>query len=72
MRTLEVLNFQRGRALRLLVAEVEELSSELSVSTAVTAVTPELQAQIDADRDDFSDVVSRFSKLSAGEPYCSP
>ncbi|MDE0115927.1 MAG: phosphoenolpyruvate carboxylase [bacterium] len=67
--TLEVLAFQRGRALRLLVAEVEELSSELSVSTAVTAITPELQAQIEADRDDFPDVVSRFSKLSAGEPY---
>ncbi len=67
--TLEVLSFQRGRALRLLVAEVEELSSELSVSTAVTAVTPELQAQIESDRDDFPDVVSRFSKLSAGEPY---
>ncbi|MCY3576136.1 MAG: phosphoenolpyruvate carboxylase [bacterium] len=67
--TLEVLNFQQGRALRLLVAEVEELSSELSVSTAVTAITPELQAQIEADRDDFPDVVSRFSKLSAGEPY---
>ena len=67
--TLEVLNFQRGRALRLLVAEVEELSSELSVSTAVTAITPELQAQIEADWDDFPDVVSRFSKLSAGEPY---
>ena len=67
--TLEVLNFQRGRALRLLVAEVEELSSELSVSTAVTTITPELQAQIEADRDDFPNVVSRFSKLSAGEPY---
>lgn len=67
--TLEVLNFQRGRALRLLVAEVEELSSELSVSTAVTAITPELQVQIEADREDFPDVVSRFSKLSAGEPY---
>ena len=67
--TLEVLSFQRGRALRLLVAEVEELSSELSVSTAVTAITPELQAQIESDRHDFPDVVSRFSKLSAGEPY---
>ena len=67
--TLEVLNFQRGRGLRLLVAEIEELSSELSVSTAVSAITPELQAQIEADRDDFPDVVSRFSRLSAGEPY---
>ena len=67
--TLEVLDFQEGRALRLLVAEIEELSSELSVSTAVSGITPELQAQIEADRDGFPDVVSRFSKLSAGEPY---
>ncbi len=67
--TLEVLDFQRGRALRLLVAEIEELSSELSVSTAVTGITEDMQAQLDADREAFPDVVSRFSKLSAGEPY---
>lgn len=67
--TLEVLDFQRGRALRLLVAEIEELSSELSVSTAVTGITEDMQAQLDADRESFPDVVSRFSKLSAGEPY---
>ena len=67
--TLEVLAFQRGRALRLLVAEIEELSSELSVSTAVTAITDELQAQLEADRVEFPDVVVRFSTLSAGEPY---
>ncbi len=67
--TLEVLAFQRGRALRLLVEEIEQVSSELSVSTAVTSISEELQAQIDADRDGFPDVVSRFGKLSAGEPY---
>ena len=67
--TLAVLAFQRARALRLLVAEIEELSSELSVSTAVTGITEELQAQLEADRSGFPDVVSRFSKLSAGEPY---
>ncbi|MCQ3810632.1 MAG: phosphoenolpyruvate carboxylase [Acidimicrobiia bacterium] len=67
--TLEVLAFQRARALRLLLVEVEELSSELSVSTAVAGITEELQAQLDADRDGFPDVVSRFNKLSAGEPY---
>ena len=67
--TLQVLAFQRNRALRLLVAEIEELSSELSVSTAVTGITDELQAQLQTDRDDFPDIVSRFTKLSAGEPY---
>ena len=67
--TRQVLAFQRSRALRLLVVEVEELSSELSVSTAVAGISPELENQIEADRDDFPDVVSRFTKLSAGEPY---
>lgn len=67
--TLEVLAFQRGRALRLLVAEIEELSSELSVSTAVTGISEELSARLEADRQGFSDIVSRFSLLSAGEPY---
>ena len=67
--SLDVLAFQRDRALRLLVAEIEELSSELSVSTAVTGITDELQAQLEADRTGFPDVVVRFSKLSAGEPY---
>ncbi len=67
--TLEVLAFQRGRALRLLVAEIEELSSELSVSTAVAGITEEMQAQLETDRDGFPDIASRFSKLSAGEPY---
>ena len=67
--TLDVLAFQRGRALRLLVAEIEELSSELSVSTAVTGVSEELEAQLEADRESFPDVAARFSKLSAGEPY---
>ena len=67
--TLDVLAFQRDRALRLLVAEIEDLSSELSVSTAVTGITDELQAQLEADRTGFPDVVVRFSKLSAGEPY---
>ena len=67
--TLEVLDFQRGRALRLLVAEIEELSSELSVSTAVTGITDDMQAQLEADREAFPDIASRFNKLSAGEPY---
>ena len=67
--TFEVLAFQRARALRLLIAEVEALSSELSVSTAVTQISDELAAQLEEDAEQFPGVVSRFSKLSAGEPY---
>ncbi|MCY4163339.1 MAG: phosphoenolpyruvate carboxylase [bacterium] len=67
--TLEVLDFQRARALRLLLAEVEALSTELSVSTAVVGISDDLAAQLDADRVDFGDVVEDFARLSEGEPY---
>ncbi|MDH3706264.1 MAG: phosphoenolpyruvate carboxylase, partial [Acidimicrobiia bacterium] len=67
--TTEVLAFQRVRALRLLISEIEELSAELSVSTVVRAISPELAAQLADDMTRYPDVMSRFSKLSAGEPY---
>lgn len=67
--TLDVLEFQRSRALRILVTEVEELSAELSVSTAVAPISDALAAQIADDRDRFPEVTQRFLTLSAGEPY---
>ena len=67
--TGEVLDFQRARALRLLIAEIEGLSSELSVATAVRPISEELQAQLDADDQAFPQVRARFRALSAGEPY---
>jgi len=67
--TGEVLAFQRARALRLLISEVEELSAELSVATQVRRISDELQAQLDADDEDFPEVRARFRALSAGEPY---
>lgn len=67
--TRDVLEFQRGRALRLLIAEVEELSSELSISQVITNITDELAAQIEQDRAEFPRLLSRFLKISAGEPY---
>ena len=42
--TCEVLDFQRARALRLLVGEIEELSAELSIASAIRTISPELQA----------------------------
>ncbi len=67
--TLAVLDFQRSRALRLLITEVEQLSSELSVSTAVRPVSDDLTSQLADDRESFPSVISRFGTLSAGEPY---
>lgn len=67
--TCDVLDFQRARALRLLINEIEELSAELSISTAVRPISDELQAQLDADDETFPQVRARFRALSAGEPY---
>ena len=67
--TQEVLAFQRARALRILIAEIEDVSSELSVSSAVTGISAELETQLSADRERLPEVSARFARLSAGEPY---
>ncbi|MBT5137572.1 MAG: phosphoenolpyruvate carboxylase [Acidimicrobiaceae bacterium] len=67
--TLEVLDFQRARAMRIIINEIEDLSSELSVSTAVRPISDELAIQLQTDRETFPQVLARFSTLSAGEPY---
>ena len=67
--TVEVLEFQRHRALRVLIEEIEGLSSELSVGLAVRGVSDELAEQLAADHEQFPDVTARFDMLSEGEPY---
>ena len=67
--TVEVIEFQRQRALRLLVEEIEGLSSELSVGLAVTGISSELAERIEIDHRQFPEVTARFDTLSAGEPY---
>jgi len=67
--TSDVLDFHRGRAIRILIAEIEELSAELSVSTAVTEISPDLAERIERARESLPAVMSRFGTLSAGEPY---
>ena len=67
--TSEVLAFQRSRALRLLVTEIEELSAELSVSTAVVGISDDLAARVADDERDFPAASARARALSPGEPY---
>ena len=67
--TREVLAFQRSRALRILIAELEELSSELSVSTAVAPISDDLAETLEADRVQFPGLATRAVALAAGEPY---
>ena len=67
--TVEVLAFQRQRALRILIREIEMLSSDLSVGLAAASVSEELSNQLEADRTEFPALTERFRALSAGEPY---
>ena len=67
--TVEVLEFQRQRALRILVEEIEGLSSELSVGLAVTGISDELAERLEVDHREFPHLTARFDTLSAGEPY---
>ena len=67
--TVAVLQFQRQRALRILVEEMEGLSSELSVGLAVRGISSELAERLEVDHRQFPHVTARFDTLSAGEPY---
>jgi phosphoenolpyruvate carboxylase len=67
--TSEVLALQRSRALRILMDEVDELGSELSVSDRVATVSDELAAQIAEDHQQWPDTMAHLNVLSEGEPY---
>ncbi len=67
--TVEVLAHQRTRALRILIAEIEALSSELSVSEAVAGVSNELAKRLAEDAERFPHAVSRRLPVNEGEPY---
>ncbi len=60
--TVAVLAVQRAMALRLLVAEIERLSAELSVSTSVVGVSPELIAALGRERS----LIAGSAELLAG------
>ena len=67
--TLEVLRIQHVHAVRNLIATVEQLAAELSTSDRIVDVDDALTASLAEDADLFPAVHSRFTTLSAGEPY---
>ena len=67
--TLEVLHLQHEVALRKLLVAVEELVTELSSSTLMVAVSPELEKDLAADRQLFPEVYARYQRVNAEEPY---
>ena len=67
--TREVLELYADRALRIHGRLVEQLITELSVSTRVMGVSEELRGSLARDRRALPGVYDRFVRLNAHEPY---
>ncbi len=67
--TREVLARQHDHGLSRLLAAVVDLGAELSSSTTVVGVSPELAASLAADAAALPGVAARHGERNAGEPY---
>ncbi|MGV3563202.1 MAG: phosphoenolpyruvate carboxylase, partial [Nocardioides sp.] len=67
--TLEVLGLQHDLGLRELVRQVEELLTEMTATTRVVGITPELEESLAADAAALPITWSTIERLNAEEPY---
>ena len=67
--TYDVLLLQHEHALSNVSAEVDQLRAELSSSTRITGVSPELEKSLAADLERLPEVSPRFRRLNTYEPY---
>ncbi len=67
--TVEVVELQRARALKLLFEELDLLRGELSTTELIRPVTVELREAVEADRERFADVFARIGRVNDGELY---
>jgi phosphoenolpyruvate carboxylase len=67
--TLEVLALNYDHGLRGLIEAIEALAFELSPSTRVVKVSPDLEASLAVDRADLPATYARFARRNALEPY---
>jgi len=67
--TLETLALQHDRGLTHLIRLVEELSDELSMSTAIAPISEDFSSSLDSDRNQLPAIWRREEKRTAGEPY---
>jgi phosphoenolpyruvate carboxylase len=67
--TMQVLELQHEHGLRALIAHVESVAEELSMSARVHGISDELAAGLEADREALPTVWERFKILNADEPY---
>ena len=67
--TLETLLLHHDRGLRHLIALIEELSEELSVSDLLAPISDEMRESLEHDRESLADVWQREHRRTASEPY---
>ena len=67
--TTEVLELQHEHALRDALEAIDVLRVELSSSTRIVAVSPELMASLDRDLAALPEVEPRYLRLNSEEPY---
>jgi phosphoenolpyruvate carboxylase len=67
--TMDALRLYADRALRFQMDVVDQLIEELSLSTRIAGISPELEASLAADRQALPHVYERFVRLNAEEPY---
>ena len=67
--TMQVLELQHDHGLRNLIAAVEEVAEELSVSSRIRPISADLADSLDHDREVLPLVWQRFRGINANEPY---
>ena len=67
--TLEALALQHDRGITHLIALIEDLSDELSISGRLAPISEHLQASLDTDRDQLPEVWRREGQRTSAEPY---
>ncbi len=67
--TLETLALQHDRGLAHLIRLIEGLSNELSISSRLAPISPELEASLELDRELLPDIWQREHRRTQGEPY---
>ncbi|MGI9585851.1 MAG: phosphoenolpyruvate carboxylase, partial [Acidimicrobiia bacterium] len=67
--TLDILQMQHVHATRNAIAMIEDLAAELSVADRVVGISDDLRESLARDAIRFPEVHSRFTRISAGEPY---